>query len=388
MSNVLLDNSYLTSAYRCVKGKAESESDLQNFYRFLGEILSHKEIFVNVKLDGPVYNSTAEIINFLKSESNGCFEIKLLLQSEIDYDSILNILTNSILENNLDTLISSKYSEDIMPQFNGDNPDLNFHYWLMGNNPAIPKDVSLKHGATYLPFILADKIDFFKKFKSSKKKNWTIEKSLAVTSKIRSLVYSEIGKKYKLIYIPSSTRAKNTQCFFNNPSLRNLLFQDELNYNDFKVNFTNNTNILTSIISRNKCVPIETLHDVFNIRKRTECVRKEIHRKPLLKKGDSLLMYQYEKIDTLRNVLDDYLDKGKTKFSLEGFNPNFSYNYMQQEFGVSFPIMDILLKALSTKKQKSTLKKLEPFIVPILQTRFQNKNEFISNLRKYAGLNG
>jgi hypothetical protein len=252
----------------------------------------------------------------------------------------------------------------------------------------MPKDISLKHGATYLPIILADKIDFFKKFKSLKKKNWTIEKSLAVTSKIRALVYSEIGIKHKLIYIPSSTRAKNTQISFNNPSLRNILFKDELNFNDFKSNFANNKNILTSIIVRNRCIPIEILRDVFSIRKKTERIRTKISKKPLLKKGDSLLMYQYEKVDELRNILDDYLNNNRNKLSLENFNPTVTYSEMQQEVGVSFPIMEILSKALKIREEKSILKKLEPFIVPILQTRFQNKNEVINNLRKNTGLNG
>lgn len=78
MSDVLLDNSYLHSAYRCLIKRATSNNDIVNFYRLLAEIISHKIIYIKVNKDGPVIEKAIEIIDFFKNKSNKKFEIQFV----------------------------------------------------------------------------------------------------------------------------------------------------------------------------------------------------------------------------------------------------------------------------------------------------------------------
>lgn len=386
MKDILIDNSYLNSAFRCIKGKATSENDLLNFFRFLGEILSHKRIFISVNPTGPVYQYTSECLEFLKRESKGNFEIETLLQSNIDYQSIIDKLSKYILDNKFDILISAKFSEDVQPQFSSSSPDILFHEWLISKDGIIPNQVNLDSGATYTPFFLAERIDLYNNFRQMKIKNWTLEKSLALAAKLRSLIYTEIGNSNDLIYIPSVTRALNSQYTLKTPSLRSLLINDEVNYNDFKRNFLDNKNILSAIISRNGCMPSMVLSDAFTIRDKTNPLRNQLYKKPFFKKGDSLLLYQYGELEELKNILNKYLQEGKGNFSYDDFTPSFTYDSIENEFGVSFPIIGTIAKALGISREMKLLKKLEPFILPVVQTRFENKSQLLYHLRKHSGL--
>jgi hypothetical protein len=387
MKNILIDASYLHSAYRCLKSRASSKADLINFYRFLAEIIAHKDIYINVKVDGPVYEKTAECINYLSDTSNGHFTIKLINQLEIPYKSVIDIVTEKLKSKHLAGLFSkTKQHTDIIPEFSSENPDIIFHEWLQKGEKKVPDYVSVMMGATYLPILIGHGIDLIEKFKLIKNNEWDLMDSLALASKLRSQVYLEIARIHGLNYIPSATRGMNSNWTFNMPSLRTLLFKDLQTYRDFKVELESNVSVISGVITRNYCQPFDCLKDSLELREKTTKLRNRIFKTPMLKSCDSLLSYQFNKVEELRKIKEDYLKKGDFLFAVENLNPTLSFSSFAPEVDLNINAISGIFNLLHYKRKRTILSLMTPLIVPVTQSNFTEKTKLLKKLKVNTGL--
>ena len=385
---ILIDNSYLHSVSRCIQGKAKQDTDLNNYYRFLGEIISHRSILITAKKDETVYENTIKNIKILKDLGNSKTVVEYINPENLNYNSATNRVAISLQLMNLPTLVFTKQSEDISPNFKGNNPDINFHNWLIGKGKEFNSLNLEKYGALYIPIIVIKKAKLWNNIHRFIKElpNWEEKNSLALASKLRSWVYNEVSNSIEALYVPSISRGVNINLKFSSPSLRKLLFTDNAIHNDFEKYLNSNNNIITSILLRNNANPVEAIKDALSLRNKIKDLRNHLYRTPMLKTGDALLVYQYEKIEELVKIKNEYIENGKPVFPFDAFNPVISSSSTNQEIEATIPFISGIFKSILYFRKKRLLNKMKPLLLPILQTKFSEKGELLNDFRINCGL--
>lgn len=385
---ILIDNSYLHSVSRCIQGNAKENTDLNNFYRFIGEIISHRSILVTAKKGESVYENTIENINIFKELGKNKTIIEYINPKNLNYISATNRVALRIQLMNLPTLVFSKKSKDINPEFKGNNPDINFHNWLIGEDKKYSSQNLEKFGSLFLPIIVVKKAKLWRKINAfiNQLPEWEVSDSLVFATKIRSWIYNEISGSINASYIPSISRGHNINLNFSSPTLRKLLFTDNTIHNDFEKYFGTNNDIITSILLRNNANPIDTIKDALSLRLKIKNLREYLYKSPMLKTGDALLVYKYEKLQELIDIKNEYIENGKPLFPVESFNPVISLSSTSQEIEASIPFISSIFKTILHFRKKRLIKKMEPLLLPILQAKFSSKDDLFFDFRTNCGL--
>jgi hypothetical protein len=383
----LIDNSYLHSVARCLEGQALDESDLNNFFRFMGEIISHREILITAQKEDEVYAQTIQKIEILEDLGKTKGIIEYIPPSDLNHKSAINRAASRVKLMNMPTLTSFDKGADISPKFSNTNPDIEFHSWLKGEGTDISSNDLEKYGNRYIPILLIKLAGRWEELNRHvlESEDWDQSDSLALASKMRSWVYSEIGEAIYSTYIPSISRGININLSFSEPSMRNLVLTDQTQYGDFSELVETNNEILTGLLLRNNSNPIDSIIDALHIRKKVKPLRDLLYKRPLLKKGDALLLYRYQRIQELIKIKEDYLELGRPVFPFSAFNPVFSSSSMNQEVEASLPIISGVVKSIEHYKKKSLLSKMKPLLLPMLQAKLAD-NSPAEQFRKNAGL--
>jgi hypothetical protein len=386
MSDILIDVSYLNSAYRCLKGTASSKEDAVNFYRFLAEIIAHRNIYIKVNKDGPVYPLAVEITQFFSNYGSEGVEVKFVSNEKINYSDLIVQVVSMLQRVNKETLFSTAlYNTDISPGFTVDNhPDKSFHDWLISKKAKPSKFLNSKMDGSYIPIQIADKLGLKTYFITINKDNWNVSNSLALAAKLRSLTYIKMANHFGLTYIPSATRGYNANWDMDSPSLRTILFRDDNNYKAFKENFSANENVISGIISRRKCVPLDCFEDAVEIRNKTKPLRDFAYNKPFLKSGDALIAHQFSKIEELKKIKDQYLSH-ESLFDFNDLAIKLSSTSMEP-WELGFPVIEGSFKFINFTRKKRLLNKLIPLLIPILQIKNSQPTKLFKKLKLNAGL--
>lgn len=387
MSNVLLDVSYLQSAIRCAQGSARSNEDLINFYRFLAEIISHKNVNIVLHKNGPVFETGQACKDFLLKESHGKFEINIVDPNKINYYKIIDDLSKSLSYiNSSALLINNTFSHDLSPDFSYKNQSaIDFHEWLIKGKEKIPSFAKISEGGIYAPLILASRIGLYKNFENQNKK-WNLNDSIALSSKLRTHIYLGISKSLNYNYLPSATRGYNSSIPFNDPTIRELLLGKTRTYGEFKKTLSDNENIISGVITRNNCIPIDAILDAFELREKTEELRKFLYYRPMLKSGDAFLSLKFKRLLELDKIKDEYLRNRKILFGIDAFNPAISASPTDTGIDFSLPIVTAVSKTAEYKRKKNLLKKMEILLIPILQAKMTNNRSSLRKLKSNVGL--
>jgi len=387
--DILIDNAYLHSVFRCFEAKARGIPDLNNFYRFIGEIISHKNIWINVNKKGTIYPQTIKAKKAIESMSSGKNIIRVMDQTKVNYDKVSMNVAQRMRKTNLNSLLRFSRGVDSIPDFDGRNPDIEFHKWLIGRNSNLSKTVSLSSGATYIPIIVVDKAGLWHnmnhKILSSEQK-WSKIDSFILATRIRSWVYEEISIQRNVDYIPSITRGINSDFTFNSASIRSIILKEPNNHKEFKENLKNNHDIVSAIIARNMCNPEKCITDAFEIRDKTKKLRRYLEKHSILTRGDSIMSLKYEKVIELISLKDDYLKTGNIVFPSKCLNPTFSLSSDGQVFDGELPV-DILFKIFQYSRKKMKLRRMNPILQPVLQAKLDNTNSNkLKLLKRNCGL--
>lgn len=266
------------------------------------------------------------------------------------------------------------------------HPDTTFHEWLISDSNAVPRNFSTSNDGTFLPILIGQELGFKDQYKKISKKNWSLSKSIALAAQMRAFGYIEMGKQLNLTYIPSATRGYYTNYNIKSPSLRNMLFSDVNTFQDFKRSFTENANIISGVILRNDCIPINSLCDAFDLRERTKQIRNIIYKKPFLKSGDSLSLYKYSKIKELCKIKDEYLANGKLIFGIEDLSIGLSSTSVDPTIDIGIPLIKSVLQVIDWGRRQRLLNSIKALILPITQINFSNPTKQLKNLQLNSGI--
>lgn len=371
-----------------MRGQAISKADLVNFYRMLAELLAHNSIYIKVNKEGPVYKKATEVIEFIRAESSGEIEIKQVDNSVLNYANLISNAVQSL--EGMDSKLhfsNIKHRKDVSPEFStSQHPDTSFHEWLTKGKKSFPDYVSSSNNGTYAPILMGTELGLIDTFKKVDRSNWVLEDSIALAAKMRSLIYMEMAKELKLTYIPSATRGYNSDFSFNSPSIRSLLFKDAANFQEFKKNFESNSTVVSGIVIRNGCAPMASFQNAIQLRKQTKALRKTLDKKPWLKKGDALLVYQYAKIKELGEIIRECARSGSVMFDTDALNPTVSADSMQPEFEVSVNAITATVKFAEHIRKRRIAARAKSLIVPIMQADFSNPSKMLKLFKQKAGL--
>lgn len=318
----LIDSTYLFSVYRCIKGAGTSLDDVENFLRFVGEILIADHLLFTADETGPVYEpatkAMAEINSYCRSEKFiRHFSHRSVKYREICLRAARTLAGElSFVRPELFTIQRSRFE----PHFTSSNPDERLAQLLesikRGENASPPPLLS---PATATQFVISQP-EPFKALSAKMHAGFELDEvgTIAFAAAIRMLIYTHMGSSLKSDYLPATGRSRIHSLVqrVEHPYAQNLL--ESISKKSSAPNDPPIARAVSALVAINEGEPTAILTSAFVLRSKTSGARSYFRQEI---PQDGCLIGENRLSRELKNAIDVQLGQSDPPSIFDALDP-------------------------------------------------------------------
>jgi len=301
----LIDSSYLQSAGRALVGAAKSNTDIENFLRFLGEVVSQRDVAIVLATNGPVFKHSMEVVSQV-NKIGGRNVVRIIPGDSVCYSKVA---ANAIprIRANLNRWICGPRSEaqsvDIAPK--GGEVDLDIHQFLASGARGAKNWPLGNGGAKFLAHHIlthANVVSELRDAISVRELPWLENNTVSLCAAIRTECYFELASSQGLSYQPSLARYAIASRSATSHPILSIVGNRKLRAGKLTVDLAGNERFLNALVTLGDFSPHAILGVAAELSDEISQLRDHLTEPSPREKGDAWVVWQDQRVDQIRKL--------------------------------------------------------------------------------------